>query len=247
MLSQKNLSLSLFLWLLCMNACSDPHDPQSIVDQAIAAHGGDRYQHSIITFDFRGRHYTARRNGGQFTYERSFRDSTGQQVRDVLNNDGLFREVNGQRVVLTDERRNAFSKSVNAVIYFALLPYRLNDPAVQKRFLGETTIKGKRYDKVEVTFKKEGGGIDHTDIFIYWIEQNNHTVDYLAYTNEGLRFREAFNPRVVNGIRFEDYANYESKLFPQAPVTQLDSLFSAGKLQKLSGIVTENVEVKLTD
>ena len=165
-------------------------------------------------------------------------------MRDVLSNEGFFREINGQKVPLTDKKEASYTASVNSVIYFMLLPYGLNDEAVMKRYAGEAIVEGRRYHQIEVTFRQEGGGKDYTDTFMYWIDQDRHTVDYLAYTNEGLRFRKAINPRFVNGIRFADYLNYESKLYPTAPIASLDSLFTAGKLNKLSEIINTNIEVK---
>jgi hypothetical protein len=234
-----------FLGLLLIGplSCDRRPDAGAIVDRAIETHGGKRYQRFYLSFDFRDRHYTARRDGGLFAYERSFSDSTGQ-VRDVLSNEGFFREVNGRKVALTDKKEAAYTASVNSVIYFMLLPYGLNDEAVVKRYAGEASIDGRRYHKIEVTFRQEGGGKDYTDTFMYWIDQDQHTVDYLAYTNEGLRFRKAINPRFVNGIRFADYLNYESKLYPKAPIASLDSLFTAGKLNKLSEIINTHIEVK---
>jgi hypothetical protein len=233
----------IFLFLLCcLSSCNRRPDAQAIVNRAIEAHGGERYLHFSLSFNFRGRHYSAKRDNGLFTYARAFSDSTGQ-VRDVLSNEGFYREVNGRKVDLTDKQRKAFTASVNSVIYFILLPFGLNDEAVQKKYLGEATLEGRHYHKIGVTFRQEGGGADYTDTFVYWIDQERHTMDYLAYTNEGLRFREAVNPRFIEGIRFADYLNYESKLFPDAPVTSLDSLYSAGKLNKLSEIINENISV----
>ena len=234
----------LLLLTVLLAACDRGPDrqAQAVVDEAIRAHGGERYQRATVVFDFRDKHYRLRRNNGQFRYERTFRDSTGR-VRDVLDNAAFFREINGKKAALTEKQTRSFSASLNSVAYFALLPYGLNDAAVRKRYLGVTTLEGEPYRKVQVTFGSEGGGTDHTDTFVYWIHRRRHTVDYLAYTNEGLRFRRAVNSRVVNGIRFSDYVNYESLFHPRAPVAKLDSLFTAGRLRKLSNIVTENVRV----
>ncbi|MBC7919734.1 MAG: hypothetical protein H7Z75_01450 [Ferruginibacter sp.] len=227
-------------------ACDRGPDPQTqaqaVVDEAIRAHGGELYQRATVVFDFRDKHYRLRRNNAQFSYERTFHDSTGQ-VRDVLDNETFFREINGRKATLTEKQTRSFRASLNSVAYFALLPYGLNDAAVRKRYLGVTTLEGEPYRKVQITFGAEGGGTDYTDTFVYWIHRRRYTVDYLAYTNEGLRFRQAVNSRVVNGIRFSDYVNYESPTHPKAPVTALDSLFTAGKLRKLSDIVTENIRV----
>jgi hypothetical protein len=179
-------------------------------------------------------------------YAREFRDSTGQ-VKDILTNNSFRREINGGLAKITEERTKAFSNSVNSVIYFALLPYGLNDPAVRKKYLNETELKGKQYHVIEVTFEKEGGGKDYEDVFLYWIEKESYTMDYLAYTYEsdggGIRFREAINRRTIGGILFQDYINYE----PANKNTSLDkmeSLYKNGELKKLSNIALEDISVE---
>ncbi len=230
-------------------ASSSPDMAQTIIDKAIAAHGGALYDTSYVSFTFRDRYYTRNRKQGMYTYERIFinpEDST-QEVRDILNNDGFVREINGKQVSVPDTMAFKYSNSINSVIYFALLPYRLNDPAVIKRYLGQSTIKDVPYHKIEITFQQEGGGKDFEDVFIYWVHPENYTVDYLAYlyyTDEGgIRFREAFNPRTINGIRFQDYVNY--KLSDEYPVHIVDSMFNSDSLEKLSEIILEDIEVRI--
>lgn len=244
-------------WCVCLLLGCSPEKPpsettaageqaQAIVDKAIEAHGGKNFQELQVAFDFRNRHYTAERKGGLYTYTRSFTDSTGQ-VKDILTNRGFVRKVNGQEVTLPKNREQAFSESVNSVIYFALLPYGLNDPAVQKAYLGKTTIRQQPYHKIKITFAQEGGGVDYEDEFVFWIHEKTYLVDYLAYsyhTNEvGLRFREAYNSQLVGGIRFQQYINYKPA-DQQIAVTELDKLFEAGKLEELSRIELENIRVK---
>lgn len=74
-----------------------------------------------------------------------------------------------------------------------------------KEYVGEVTIKGEPYHKIMVTFQQVGGGKDHDNKFYYWFHKENHTLDYLAYSKFGNRFRAAYNIRIVNGIRFADY------------------------------------------
>jgi hypothetical protein len=143
-----------------------------------------------------------------------------------------------------------YSNSVNSVHYFAQLPYGLNDNAVQKELLGEATINGNPYFEVGVTFKQEGGGTDFQDKFVYWIHKENYTVDYLAYSYEtdggGIRFREAYNVRYVDGIRFADYNNYKPESL-EVSLTDLDALFAKGALKLLSKIETESIGVMLPE
>ena len=229
---------------------TEPADTaQAAVDQAIAFHGGAAFDSTSLQFIFRNRLYKRQRKGGRYQYERIFTnpDDSTEQVHDVLTNDGFSREVNGQPSAVEDSMAFKYSNSINSVIYFALLPYRLNDPAVFKKYLGESTINGKTYHKVQVTFAEEGGGKDFEDVFHYWFDKETHQMAYLAYSyltdGGGIRFREAFNPRRVGGILFQDFVNY--KMDKTLPLESADSLFASGKMEKLSEIVLE--EVKMED
>ncbi|AKQ46959.1 hypothetical protein TH63_17045 [Rufibacter radiotolerans] len=217
---------------------------QTIVDRAIEVHGGERFENLEMAFRFRDREYTAKREDGQYTYTRAFTDTLGQ-VKDVLTNSGFSRTINGKRQSLPAERVKAFTASVNSVIYFALLPFGLNDPAVQKQLLGTVTIKGIPYHKIKVTFKQDGGGEDFQDEFLYWMNQEKGTMDYLAYTyateGGGIRFRKAINPKVIQGIRFQDYINYEPA---GNNFLEIEKDFEAGNLKELSRIELQDIKVR---
>lgn len=239
--------LILFGWV----GCSDSEESESslkaqaVVDSAILVHGGENYTRLNVEFDFRDIHYTARRDEGKFTYTRAFRDSLNNEVLDVLSNEDFYREVNGERVDLPEEREQAYSSSVNSVIYFALLPFGLNDPAVNKEYLGEVRVNEEPYHKIKVTFDEEGGGEDFEDVFIYWIHKETYNMDYLAYSfhvnGGGMRFRDGYNAREVQGVRFSDYVNYEPES-TDIPLEKLDSLFENNKLVEVSKINLENIQ-----
>jgi len=233
------------LFMVVLISCEPVSPGRRIVDQAIELHGGDLYDHMFLEFDFRSRHYTAKRNKGYFTYTREFTDSSGH-VKDILTNDQFVRVISGDTVDLTREWSKAYSNSVNGVIYFALLPQALKDPSVNVELIGDRKIDGKDYHKIKVTFDQEGGGKDHDDVFVYWFDKVNSRMDYFAYLfysdGGGIRFREAVNFRNVNGILFADYNNYA--LSDTAfDVTQIDNLYIRGQLDLLSEIKLENIQV----
>jgi hypothetical protein len=220
---------------------------QNIVDKTIEISGGEKYMNAEIDFDFRDKHYRSVRNDGMFQYEREFQDSIGT-IKDVLNNDGFMRYVDNQVAEIPDSMAVKYTSSVNSVHYFALLPYGLNDAAVNKSSLGEVSLKDKLYHKIKVTFNQEGGGEDFEDVFIYWIDKETFKAHYIAYSyieddGIGIRFREAYNERIVNGLRFVDYNNYKSE---ESTVTllDLDKAFESGSLKLLSKIELENIIVK---
>src|SRR5690606_36083220 len=153
-----------------------------------------------------------------------------------------------EKVQLADTTAFKYFESVNSVHYFMQLPYGLNDPAVNKRLLEPVSIKGKEYHKIEITFEEADGGVDFQDIFLYWISKDDYNIDYLAYrffTDQGgIRFRESYNPRVIEGIRFADYKNYRT-VNTDVDFYRLDELFEHGELIELSDIKKEKINVKL--
>ncbi len=234
--------------LFTVQSCSsDLSDPQKIVDSAIRLYGGEKYLHSTIEFDFRDRHYIAKREVGQFSKERIFFKDSTSIVHDILTNESFVRKIDDKVVSLPDSMAKKYTASINSVIYFALLPYGLNDPSVKKKFLGTMILEGQPYYKVEVTFG-EGGGEGYQDMFYYWIHQKNFTVDYLAYFYQennvwDIRFRKAMNRREINGIVFQDYINYKPKVLDEK-FAEIEELFTSGRLEELSRIVLENITVR---
>lgn len=244
----KPLLLIALTVLLTLAACTETPTAQLIVDRAIEAHGGDHLDGTVIRFVFRDRRFTLRHDDGLFRYERTFPDSS-VQIHDVFDNEGVRREIEGRRVELSDSMRNSVLSGVNSVSYFLLLPFKLNDPAVRKRYLGTATIGGEPYEKVEITFEQEGGGRDYRDRFVYWFHRDRHTMDYFAYDFEedggGTRFREVVRPREIGGILFADHMNYTSELFsvPGDSIEHYDRAFEEGNVRLVSEIRHENIQV----
>ncbi len=237
--------LALFI-LSCMEKTDNPLSAQAIVDKAIAVCGGDLYKTMDISFKFRDRRYRSENRGNQKILKRILKNDT-ITILDVKEPMGFKRYINDSLVQLPDSLSNAYSNSVNSVHYLAYLPYGLNDLAANKELLGEVSIKGVDYYKIKVTFNQNGGGDDFEDVFVYWFNKKTFKPDYLAYefhVNEGgMRFREAFNERYINGIRFVDYNNYSP--LEDSPILGADSLYINRKLKLLSKIELEEIEATI--
>ena len=216
---------------------------QIIVNEAIIAHGGTLYDSAHYQFAFRDKLYSFDNKNG-FKYQVSSMDSLGNRIEDILQDGKFTRTVNNELVELSKKDIAKYSEALNSVIYFATLPHKLNDKAVQKEGVGETIIKGEDYDVVKVTFGKVGGGKDFDDVFMYWINKKSHYINYLAYSysvnDGGVRFRSAYNPRTIDGIRFQDYINWEAPV--GTPLTELPAMFEKGKLKELSRIETTDIQ-----
>lgn len=215
---------------------------EMIIATALNAHGGSAYDHAHIQFDFRETVYTFKNDGDNYEYTAAYtKDSL--KVFDVLNNDGFTRAIGGQLEFLKKDQIVNYSEKLNSVIYFATLPFKLKDKSVNKTFIGEIAIKGEHYDMVEVTFSEEGGGVDFKDVYYYWVNQKTSFIDYFAYSYEvnggGIRFRAAFNPREVAGIRFQDYVNYSAPV--GTAIADLPALYESGELEQISIVGTDNI------
>ncbi|WP_026915508.1 DUF6503 family protein [Christiangramia portivictoriae] len=236
---------------LLLIGCAQKEDTltaDEIIQNAIERAGGELYEMAEIDYTFRDRAYKSYRNGGRFSYTRIMTDSLGNRIKDVLDNDGLTRKVNDSNVAIQDSLVLPIGNSINSVNYFVHLPYGLMADAANRELVGKDTIAGREYYEIKVTFSENGGGTDHEDEYLYWIDTQNFEVDYLAYNFEvndgGVRFRKAFNHRVIKGISFVDYENYEYK-DKEVQLTKLDSLYQERELDLLSIIETKNVRVKL--
>ncbi|WBL21404.1 DUF6503 family protein [Zunongwangia sp. HRR-M8] len=241
----------LIIVILFIVSCNQKKlSPAQIVNKAIEASGGDNYKTAEITFQFRDKKYRSKRKNGEYQLERFQIDSLGNNIADRLSNEGFVRIVNDSTVSLSDREIKKYSNSVNSVHYFVQLPFGLEGDAVNKELIGKDSIKNKEYYEIKVSFDQEGGGTDYEDEYMYWINTDSFTVDYLAYSYHvnggGIRFREAFNPRVVNGLRFVDYKNYAEKDL-STPLEKLDNLYQAGELELFSEIITEDIEVDLSE
>jgi hypothetical protein len=213
----------------------------ALMNKVFEAHGelGD------FSFDFRENSYTFSINDdNEFSYSKTvITDST--LTVDVLTNEFFERSINGEPQELNQLEINKYSESLNSVIYFTCSPLNLSDPAVNIDIKPDKTIKEQAYDVIEVTFDAEGGGTDHEDIFYYWFNKETHIMDYMAYSYNvnggGVRFRSAYNSRMVAKMRFQDYVNYGAPV--GTPLESLPGLFEQGELEELSRIEMVNVSV----
>ncbi len=240
--------LLLLAFLACTNdkptPTSDASPVQLIVDSAAAYHGVQHYDGSTVDFIFRDRHYSIRRNGGAYEYSFVFMDSLGP-IKGVLSNDGYHEYRSGKAQQPSRKDSLIRAEALNSVCYFVMLPLSLNDPSVIKTLEGEEVIDNKRYYRVRVYFQEIGGGQDFQDVYLYWFDAEDYSLDYMAYSflvNEGgTRFRKAINQRRVNGIIFQDYENYKGPIADS--LASISGLYKAEALLLLSTVEIRGIKV----
>lgn len=235
--------------LICLFflSCSPVETPtaERIIEQSVEVYGWNQKQYTLA-FDFRDYQYQLIRKPSFYSYQRSKNEKEGR-IRDVMSSkNSLKRYVDDQPISLEDSLVKVYTNSLNSVLYFFQLPKPLLDPAVLASYIGRTRIHNTDYWILKVTFKEVGGGEDYQDEYRYWIDVNTHQIKYLAYNyltdGGGTRFRIAKNFRRLEGFLFQDYTN----LKPQAKFVPLDSLpnlYLQGKLEVVSQIENQNIQV----
>jgi hypothetical protein len=192
-------------------------EARQVLSATIERHGGGALDRRTITFGFREDAFRLVRENGLF-YQERIRETAAGVETDVMTNEGTYRWVDGAPLPLSPEELHSLETGVNSIVYFAFLPFRLDDPAVRPRDLGSRTIEGRPYRLIEVTFDEEGGGRDYHDRFLYWIHEQDNTLDYLAYlyhvNDGGIRFRRAIQRREVDGLLVQDYENFRLVGYP---------------------------------
>ena len=89
---------------------------------------------------------------------------------------------------------------------------------------------------------------DFEDVFYYWFGVEDYELDYLAYSynedeGKGVRFREAYNVRSVNGVVMRDYRNYKPQEEDGFLLEEIDAAFLNDELTLLSVIELEDVVI----
>jgi hypothetical protein len=234
----------IFILIGILIASCAQNPAKALVLKSVEYHGFDRLNTESVTFTFRDATYTVNRNfNGGTLYTKSFKQFDTIRQDSLQLNDSLFnsrqfkRYANGQLLDLSDKDNDRFAQSLNSVGYFFQLPLPLLDEAAQLTLLENTSIKGKAYATLAVSFTPEQGGQDHQDTFRYYFDTKTHALGYLSYAYEtnggGIRFRVA-TPLPHNGFIFLNYLNY--KPAEEVSLDSLPALYEAGALELVSEV-----------
>lgn len=210
------LGLTAVPWLAVTPApaAAAPVERLGIVDRAIEHHGGELYRRSETALEICSKSgcaaVRARLDGGLYDFEVRAR-VRGAERRVRSTNDGVEWWEAGERRPVPPERRQALRDWVMERVYFAFLPFRLNDPGVYKEDLGLEAWEGRELHKVKVTFAP-GSSTDADDEYLFWFDPSSGRLEQFAYSytrgEGGLRLRRGFDYRRVGGLLFFDQRNY---------------------------------------
>jgi len=224
-----------------------------IVDRSIEHHGGARYEASRIELELCSANgcfaIETRTEGGLFEHVVTGED--GMRVR--ATNDTVERWEGGRQVPVPPGEEARRRRFVSARVYFAFLPYRLNDPGVWKLDHGIVDWEGRPLHKVAVSFGSRAAGGDQgsetgqtSDEYMYWFDPETGEIVYFAYDfvgePSGVRFRRAINLRRIGGILFFDQENLGLD-GEGLDVTQIDPRFVAERLPRISVVELRDIRV----
>jgi hypothetical protein len=235
------VAICFITFCVLLTACKP--NAKNIISKSIAAHGGNKIDSCKISFTFRTAEMELNLLKGNYSYKRVTKDSNNNTIKEILTNTNYTKTKNDIEIKDVETEIEKYKEQINSIAYFVLLPFKLNDKAVNASYMGNVTIADNEYNKVKVWFAKEGGGKDFEDVFCYWFNKKTNTLDYLAYANGGPRFRKAINRQTINGIVMQDYENYELTDSTFATINY-DEAFKQNKVKLLSIIAQQNVTIK---
>jgi hypothetical protein len=225
-------------------AGADRVERLEIVDRAIEYHGGSLFTSSTSELDMCSRSgcfgVVAKMDGGLFDLDIT-QESRGRRVR--LTNDRAELWQDGNPVAVTDDDRARQQSFVFQRVYFAFLPFRLNDPGVYKEDRGLVDWQGRTLHEVLVSFEPHSSAGAESQ-YMYWFDPETGRLEQFAYDYEdGLRFQVATNHRRVGGVLFFDRENFGLNA-EGLTVKAIDPSYVSEELRAISTIELRNLSVR---
>lgn len=227
-----------------------------LVARSIAHHGGDLYEATRIVLDLCSKSgcsaLEVRQDDGLYEYCATARLKAGERKVCIANNS--VREWMGGVGLATGavpsspaalDRDAALRDWVMQRVYFAFLPYRLEDPSVRLQDQGLEEWDGRQLRRVKVVFES-GTSTDADDEFLYWFDRSTARLEQFAYsykrTDGGLRFRRLTNYRRVGGILFFDQENFGVE-GPGLSVYLVSPAYVQGSMRHVSTVELKDIHV----
>lgn len=143
--------------------------------------------------------------------------------------------------------REEAAYALGQVLFFATFPHHLRYPAITTEFIGVDTLEGRSYYRVGVAFLQTISGYAPEDRYVCWINDQDFTLDYLAFSFErnggGARFFKALTRQEAGGLLFSAYQAY---LPPDGNVdlAGFGQLYLQNRLQFAARVEHNNLLVK---
>ena len=106
-------------------------------------------------------------------------------------------KTSNDKELLQGARRSAFGTQ-----YMFCLPFKLTDPGARQEYLGTTTLAGKVYDKVKVTYAP-GTGDNPEHVWTFYFNHKTHVLERIDWSDgKTYSITECKNYRQIDGLRW---------------------------------------------
>lgn len=218
---------------------------KKLFNEILNAHGVNKFESSKVSFQI---------DDTQFTHIIDDGRSKITQVRTKENKIHKAQYYGGSIQYYIDNElqddtyypRAMLERSLYGFVFTNTIPFSLRTNDVRLKSLNDVTIRKEEHYVLEVTFTEIES--DNPDRFLLYINKKNNHISYIALkhklTSNIPQFRRLTNPRVINGILFQDYIIFTPEN-TTLPLDQLQQYYENADLKVVRNIDLNNIQVSL--
>lgn len=222
---------------------------KTILNKAIEAHGGQRYDGATITFDLNDYRFKFHKSGYNYKHQMSSEKDGAYHTATAFNG-GMNYRIEDSLVEQNARLQTMIRTRVNNVAYDFYIPYVFTTNDIVLTDLGTEQLRLRNYHKIKVGYKQIEGAEPDLRAYVLWIDTETFEIDFIAKQNDEesgrKQFMAAAYKRKVEGMLFSDfelYQTYGRNL--QVPIDSLGIAYNIGNMQRRATTKYENIEVDL--
>ena len=173
------------------NTKSDTLSARALLDSAIVAHGGQKFEGATIEFGLNNYDFALKRDGYNYDYMMyQERDSAMHTVKTF--NGGITYHIDDSLVDPGARQITLIRERVNNVAYDFYIPLSFTGNDVVLTYLGQENMRLKPYHKLKVTYKQIEGAEPDERAYVLWMDADTYEIDFIAKQNETTSGRKQF-------------------------------------------------------
>ncbi|WP_420379692.1 DUF6503 family protein [Gilvibacter sp.] len=229
------------------SAKSEAIEPRALLDSAITAHGGARYDGATIRFALNNYDFELKREGYTYDYKMSQEKDGALHMVNTFNG-GLTYKIGDSLVDHGGRQMTLIRERVNNVAYDFYIPYSLTGNDIVLEYLGTENMRLKPYHKLKVSYKQIPGADPDERAYVLWISADTYEIDFIAKQNEAASGRKQFMAaaykRRVGGMLFSDFELYQTAdRNKEVAIDSLGMAYNSGNMQRKAVTTYMDIEV----
>ena len=186
---------------------AETKDPNVLLAECINAHGGDVVTHATREMMISNRAYFLKRDGFNYEFRITNKDSVNVTVDILTNERGHERLINGELVKVDEGIESRMTALLEDHLFILDMPFSLSDNFLSKEYLGKSSYNNNDYDILLMEYK-EVDGVKPEGKYMCYINSNSKELDYVikmgSNTTPVLQILSFVNGRKEQGILFKD-------------------------------------------